>query len=320
MKNLCAITGTGGYVGGCLKNYFAARGWDILELTRRPVPGARAVAFQLGAEIPAAALAGVNALVHCAYDFQPRHWEEIRAVNVDGTRKLFQAARAAGVGRIVCLSSISAYDGCRSLYGKAKLKIEKIALDSGALVIRPGLVYGSQPGLRRAGVSGIGVQPLNAPVTCEMENYHASATQAGGMFGRLVAQIRKSSLIPLVGDGSQIQFLVHHEDLAAFIEKFTTGKIERAPRILTAAHEQPWQFKQLLLEIARGLDKQVKFVPLPWWLVWAGLKSAETCGLRLNFRSDSVVSLMHQDPKPDFSPNAAAGLNCRPFRVEALDF
>ncbi len=287
MKNLCTITGTGGYIGGCLKNYFAARGWEILELTRRPRPGARAVAFQLGAEIPPPALAGVNALVHCAYDFQPLRPEEIRAVNVDGTQKLFQAARAAGVGRIVCLSSISAYDGCRSLYGRAKLEIEKIALDSGAQVIRPGLVYGSQP---------------------------------AGMFGRLVAQIRKSSLIPLVGDGSQIQFLVHHEDLAAFIEKSAAGKIERAPRILTAAHEQPWQFKQLLLEIARGLDKPVKFVPLPWWLVWAGLKSAETCGLRLNFRSDSVVSLMHQDPKPDFSPNAAAGLICRPFEVQKLRF
>ena len=225
--------------------------------------------------------------MHCAYDFQPLRQEEIRAVNIEGTRKLFQAARAAGIGRIVCLSSISAYDGCRSLYGRAKLEIEKIALDSGALVIRPGLVYGSQP---------------------------------AGMFGKLVAQIRKSSVIPLIGDGSQIQFLVHHEDLAAFIEKFTAGKIEMAPRILTAAHDRPWPFRQLLSEIARGLDKKVKFVPLPWRLVWAGLKTAEACGLRLNFRSDSVVSLMHQDPNPDFSPNAAAGLICRPFRVEALNF
>ena len=284
-RPVCAITGTGGYVGGCLKNYLAARGREILELTRRPAPGARAVAFHLGADISPQTLAGVGVLVHCAYDFQPLRPEEIRAVNVEGTRKLFQAARAAEVGRIVCLSSISAYDGCRSLYGKAKLEIEKIALGRGALVIRPGLVYGSAP---------------------------------GGMFGKLIAQVRKSSVIPLIGDGSQIQFLVHHEDLAAFIEKFTAGKTEMAPRILTAAHDRPWPFRQLLSEIARGLDKQVKFVPLPWWLVWAGLKSVETCGLRLDFRSDSVVSLMHQDPKPDFSPNAAAGLICRPFAVKTL--
>ena len=41
MKTRCAITGSNGYVGGRLKNYFAARGWEILELTRQPKPGTR---------------------------------------------------------------------------------------------------------------------------------------------------------------------------------------------------------------------------------------------------------------------------------------
>jgi nucleoside-diphosphate-sugar epimerase len=284
-KPICAITGAGGFVGGCLRDYFAHHGWETLELTRQPKPGARAMAFQLGADISPPALAGVTALVHCAYDFRPLRRAEIRAVNVEGTRKLLSAGRAAGIGKIVCLSSISAYDGCRSLYGQAKLEIEKIALDQGALVIRPGLVYGGGP---------------------------------GGMFGRLVGQVRQSSVLPIFGDGSQIQFLVHNEDLAAFIEKFAAGKITAGPALLSAAHAEPWPFKQVLLEIARRLGKKIRFVPLPWRLVWAGLKSAETCGLRLNFRSDSLVSLMHQNPNPDFSPNAQAGLVCRPFEIEKL--
>ncbi|MGB7748469.1 MAG: NAD-dependent epimerase/dehydratase family protein [Verrucomicrobiia bacterium] len=282
---VCAITGTGGFVGGCLRDYFVRHGWEILELTRRPKPGARAAAFQLGAEISPSSLAGVAALVHCAYDFKPLRREEIHAVNVEGTRKLLSAARAAGVGKIVCLSSLSAYNGCQSLYGRAKLDIEKIALDQGVLVIRPGLVYGGG---------------------------------SGGMFGRLVGQVRRSSVLPIFGGGSQIQFLVHNEDLAAFIEKFAAGKTPAGLPILSAAHAQPWPFKPLLLEIARGLGKKIRFIPLPWWLVWAGLKSAETCELRLNFRSDSLVSLMHQNPNPDFSPNAQAGLVCRPFEIEKL--
>jgi nucleoside-diphosphate-sugar epimerase len=284
-KPICAITGTGGFVGGCLKDYFARHGWETLELTRRPKPGTRAAVFQLGAEISPPSLAGVTALVHCAYDFQPLRREEIHAVNVEGTRKLLSAARAAGIGKIVCLSSLSAYDGCQSLYGRAKLEIEKIALDQGALVIRPGLIYGGG---------------------------------SGGMFGRLVGQVRQSSVLPIFGGGSQIQFLVHNEDLAAFIEKFIAGKTPAGPPRLSAAHAQPWPFKPLLMEIARGLGKKIRFIPLPWWLVWAGLKSAETCGLRLNFRSDSLVSLMHQNPNPDFSPNAKAGLVCRPFEIEKL--
>jgi nucleoside-diphosphate-sugar epimerase len=285
MKKICAITGSNGYVGGCVKNYFTARGWEILELTRQPKPGTRGVAFQLGADVSPSALAGVAALVHCAYDFKPLRWDELRAVNVEGSRKLFQAAREAGVGKIIYISSISAYDGCRSLYGQAKLEIEKLALAGGTQVIRPGLVYGSGP---------------------------------GGMFGKLAAQVSKSSVIPMIGDGSQIQFLVHNEDLSAFIERCASGEVRITPRILTAANEQPWAFKQLLLEIARALGKKPKFIPLPWRLVWAGIKSAELCGVRLNFRSDSLVSLMYQNPAPDFSTNAGAGLVCRPFQVEKL--
>jgi nucleoside-diphosphate-sugar epimerase len=283
---ICAITGSNGYVGGGVKKYFAAHGWEILELTRQPKAGARAVKFQLGDEISPASLAGVDALVHCAYDFQPLRWNEIRAVNVAGSRKILEAAHMAKIPKIIFISSISAFDGCRSLYGKAKLEVEKIALDHGALVIRPGLVYGND---------------------------------SGGMFGKLAAQVRKSAVIPLIGDGSQIQFLVHSEDLCAFIEKFAAEKIRPAPVILTAANAQPWPFKKLLLEIARGQNKKIKLIPLPWRLVWLGLKSAEVCGLKLNFRSDSLVSLMHQNPAPDFSPNVAVGLICRPLAIEKLE-
>jgi hypothetical protein len=106
--------------------------------------------------------------------------------------------------------------------------------------------------------------------------------------------------------------------LCAFIQKFAAGEIKIAPRILTAANEQPWAFRRLLSEIARALGKKPVFVPLPWRFVWAGLKAAEICGLKLNFRSDSVVSLMSQNPRPDFSANQPAGLACRPFEIEKL--
>lgn len=285
MKKICAITGSNGYVGGCLKKSFAGRGWEMFELTRRPRPGSRAFQYQLGQDLSPELLSGMAAFVHCAYDFGPLHWRDIVAVNVEGSRKLLEAARAAGIPKIVFISSISAFDGCRSLYGKAKLEIEKIALASGALVLRPGLVYGSE---------------------------------AGGMFGKLAEQTRRSSVVPLVGGGSQIQYLVHHGDLCGFIEKYASGDLEATPRILTAAHEKPWRFKQLIQEIARAQGKQPKLVPLPWRAIWLALKAAEVCGLKLNFRSDSLVSLIYQNPSPDFSANAKAGLVCRPFDATAI--
>ena len=284
MKQICAITGGNGYVGGCVKKFFVSRGgWEIFELTRRPRPGSRSFQFQLGDDLSPELLSGVTAFVHCAYDFTPLQWDDIAAVNVEGSRKILQAARAAGVPKIVFISSISAFDGCRSLYGKAKLEIEKIALDAGALVVRPGLVYGGA---------------------------------VGGMFGKLEEKMKKSTVVPLIGNGSQIQFLVHNEDLCAFIEKFASGNLETSPRIVTAAHDHPWRFKELIREIAGAQGKKPTFIPVPWRAVWLALKSAELCGLKLNFRSDSLVSLMYQNPAPDFSPNAALGLTCRPFKVD----
>ena len=285
MKKICAITGSNGYVGSCVKKFFANRGWEIFELTRRPKAGSRAFQYQLGDDLSPELLSGVAAFIHCAYDFGPLNWDEIVTVNVEGSRKLLEAARAAGIPKVVFISSISAFDGCRSLYGKAKLEIEKVAIANGALVLRPGLVYGGE---------------------------------AGGMFGKLAQKLRKSAVVPLVGGGSQIQYLVHNEDLSGFIEKYAAGSIEVPPQILTAANEQPWRFKQLILEIARAQGREPKLIPLPWRAIWLALKSAELCGFKLNFRSDSLVSLVYQNPSPDFSANTRVGLVCRPFDVRTL--
>jgi len=282
-----AITGSSGYVGSCLKNHFSLRGWDVLELTRRPLPVSKGVQFTLGQHIAAESLAGVQVLVHCAYDMKLLRWSEICALNVEGTRKLFRAAREAGVQKIVCISSISAYEGCRSLYGKAKLEIEKVALEHEAMVVRPGLVYGPGP---------------------------------GGMFGKLYEQVRKSKILPLIGDGSQIQFLVHEQDLSHWIERWAAEDPVAAARVLTLANPQPWPFKKLLVKIARVQGRKLMFLPLPWRLVWAGLRAAELCGLKLNFRSDSLVSLIYQNPAPDFSGNVEAGLVCRPFDISNLNY
>ena len=76
--------------------------------------------------------------MHCAYDFSLLRREDINHVNVAGSERLFAAAHEAGIGTLVYTSSISAFEGCRSLYGKAKLEIERRAGAYGALVIRPG--------------------------------------------------------------------------------------------------------------------------------------------------------------------------------------
>jgi nucleoside-diphosphate-sugar epimerase len=276
----CLVTGTNGYLGRRVKTALEQRGWRVIELTRTPKPGSSAAKFQLGEAVSPEVLAGAQALVHCAYDFKQLAWSDIHRINVAGSEKLLRAARSAKIENIVYISSISAFDECRSLYGKAKLETEKIAHSLGAFVIRPGLIYGDSP---------------------------------DGMFGKLISQVEKARVLPLFGGGSQIQYLIHEQDLTAFIGDCAAGKMAAPKTPVTLAHEHPWTFRQLLEAIARARGKKLAFLPVPWRLVWAGIKGAELCRVPLNFRSDSLVSLVYQNPKPSFAEQQELKLVRQPF-------
>jgi hypothetical protein len=56
-------------------------------------------------------------------------------------------------------------------------------------------------------------------------------------------------------------------------------------------------------------------LPLPWQLVWLALKSLELAGVRTNFRSDSLIGMMYQNPRPVFALLKSLGYQCRPFEL-----
>jgi nucleoside-diphosphate-sugar epimerase len=277
----CAVTGTSGFVGGCLARRLQAEGWRIIPWTRRSEAGTNAVPFRLGQEVDPNLLKGVNALVHCAYDFSPLRWNDIFAVNVVGSQKFLEAAHKAGVETIVVISSVSAFAGCRSLYGKAKLQIESHAVNAGAIVIRPGLVYGDQ---------------------------------SGGVFGRLANQVRHSRIIPILLGGNQTQYLVHEADLGNLLLGALAGGVPPGTGPITVAHAQGWELKDILARIASSLGRKVTFVPVPWQFLWLALKSLEFAGRPARFRSDSLVSMIYQDPHPSFELLSKLGFQCRPFQ------
>lgn len=141
-----AVTGGTGLVGRFIVRAALAGGHAVTVLGRSaPAPGAFAVPvrhrpFALG-EAPD--LSGADALVHAAFDHVPGRYRGgegddpagFRARNVGGTEAVFEAALAAGVERVVFLSSRAVYDGLPvgttlredaalapdTLYGQAKL-------------------------------------------------------------------------------------------------------------------------------------------------------------------------------------------------------
>lgn len=116
-----AVTGASGNVGTALLRRLAAESdVEVVGVSRRrppdaaPYAGVRWVTTDLADPASAGALDaafdGVDAVVHAAWLIQPSHdRERMRRTNVDGTRRVAEAARRAGAGHLVHLSSVGAY-------------------------------------------------------------------------------------------------------------------------------------------------------------------------------------------------------------------
>jgi nucleoside-diphosphate-sugar epimerase len=274
-----AITGASGYLGGQIRDHLRSLGLPVVSLVRSPADDPRLERrYDLASPVPPDLLASVDVLVHAAYDFGLTSRAAIWRVNVEGSRRLLAAAQAAGVRRVIVVSSMSAYEGTTQRYGQAKLAIEAAAAAYGGCVVRPGLVYGDA---------------------------------AGGMIGALRAAVHLP-LVPLVG-GTSRQYPVHEDDVTAAIGRLVLAD-ELPDELLGIAPPSPVSFRQVLEHLAAGEGRAPRFVPVPWQVLFFGLRCAELLRVAVPFRSDSLLGLVR--PAPDV-PGADAlhrlGIALRPF-------
>src|SRR5215469_5759057 len=111
------VTGASGFVGSAVARVLSARGYNVRALVRSSSPRRNVEGFSCTVvegdmrerEDMRKALSGVRYLFHVAADY--RLWakdpEEIVRNNANGTRTVMEAARNAGVERIVYTSSVA---------------------------------------------------------------------------------------------------------------------------------------------------------------------------------------------------------------------
>ncbi|WP_035845046.1 NAD-dependent epimerase/dehydratase family protein [Kitasatospora azatica] len=101
------LTGAAGGVGTILRTELPSYGYRLRNFDRAPVPGdpEAITADLLDSEALAAAMAGVDAVVHLAGIPLEAEFADLLAANIDGTYRVYEAARAAGVRRVVYASS-----------------------------------------------------------------------------------------------------------------------------------------------------------------------------------------------------------------------
>ena len=145
----CLITGGAGFLGINLVRYLLDRGYEVtsLDLAAFDYPDCRQRVRVVTGDIRdsgkvAEATEGADLVVHCAAALPLYSPQDIMTTDVDGTRNVLAAAEAAGVRRVVHISSTAVYgipdhhplyedDKLVGVgpYGKAKILAEEVCLE-----------------------------------------------------------------------------------------------------------------------------------------------------------------------------------------------
>jgi nucleoside-diphosphate-sugar epimerase len=203
----------------------------------------------------------------------------IERINLGGTEKLLGAV---GDVPVMLISSMSAYTGTQQIYGRTKLACEDLVAERGGTSLRLGLVHGSGD---------------------------------GGMVGAL-RKVAGLPLVPVLRPDSY-QYAVHAEDMARCV----VNAVEQSPphRVLGVADPHRLPFSDIIRALRASITAApLRSVPVSSALLYRALRASEAIGVRIGFRADSLLGLMHPAPDvPNVNYWAEQGISLRGFAQPA---
>ena len=269
------VTGATGFTGGHLAQYLSARGEAVRALVRprsrakfeaSPLPAKGVVAVE-GDLTDAAALKraaeGVDVVYHIAATYREAGQPDAayRAINVDGTRNVLEAAQAGGARRVVHCSTGGVHGHIANppanedapfnpgdVYQQTKLAAEQLARGFGD----------------RTGLDVVVARPIGI--------YGPGDTRFLRMFRGLAR-----GKFPMIGSGTPFYHLTYIDDL---VEGFRLcGTVPGAKgRTYILAGPRYTTLEQLVRMVAKELHVPPPRVHLPVWPFWtAGLLCEMVC-------------------------------------------
>lgn len=269
------LTGATGLLGGALLDLLLLEGHEVRCLVRHESRNAsRLDPSRLdivrgdanAADDLRRALAGADAMVHVA--------------GIEHAPAVVEAARGAGVSRLVMVGSTSAHSAYEFRSGPKK-RMEGVVRSSGLdwTIVRPAMIYGSE----------------------RDKNVH-----------RLLRFLDRSPVFPIFGPGTNLWQPVYHEDCArglyeALVRPTAVGRSYDLPGA------EPLPYATLVETAARALGREPRLVRLPLEPIRRALLLAETLRLPLPVKSEQVLRLREDKAYPFDDARRDLAYAPRPF-------
>jgi NADH dehydrogenase len=238
-----AVTGAFGYTGRALAERLLDAGHEVVTLTRRSGAGdplAKRVTVRpiegVDGTALAESLAGVDTLFNTYWLRFPRERETFEGI-VARSAMLLEAARVAGVRRIVHVSVVNASLDAETPYVRAKAALEAVVRSSGLewVIVRPTLLYG--PG--------------------------------DILINNLAWALRRLPIYGMPGLGRYTVQPIHVDDLARICHAAMDGD---AGRVIDAAGPETLAYRDLVDRIRTAVGSRSIVVPMPHLAVLAAAR------------------------------------------------
>ena len=236
------VTGAFGYSGKYIARRLLAQGHTVRTLTNSPN---RKSEFQGRVEASPfcfdqpekleASLRGVETLYN-TYWVRFDHTSFNHATAVNNTRVLFDAAKRAGVNRIVHVSITNPSEDSHLPYFSGKAELERALYESGIshAILRPTVVFGREDIL----------------------------------INNIAWMLRHFPVFGVFGDGSYKLQPIYVDDLAALAVRQGSGTEDI---VIDAIGPETFTFRELVAAVGEGIDCRRPIVGVPPWLArWVG--------------------------------------------------
>ena len=218
-----AITGGTGFVGRHVAERFPPE--DVVAVSRRTGVDVD------DSEALAAAFTGCDVVVHCAGINREIGAQTFQRVHIDGTASVIEAAKRAGVRKIIMVSFLRARPGSGSGYHESKFAAAELVRGSGLdfTVLKPGMIYG----------------------------------RGDHLIDHLSRTVRTLPLFPTVGFRQKPIRPIPVSDFADVVEAAVRGRLSGETVAVTGAEQL--LLSEAVRRVARVVGRRVLVFPVPVW-------------------------------------------------------